>query len=65
MKIWKRIPMPITQAPRKGRDDDKVDTLLQKKFAASAKIQELKAEIAGINHEMVKVGASTDEIACL
>lgn len=53
------------QQPRKNRDDAKVGTLLEKKFAVSAKIQALKAEIAEINTEMVKMGASTDEIACL
>ncbi len=51
--------------PRKGRDESKVGALLEKKFAVSAKIQALKAEIAEINVEMVKVGANTDEIACL
>lgn len=53
------------QRTRKVRDEDKVGTLLEKKFAVSAKIQALRAEIAQINTEMVKVGATTDEIACL
>lgn len=53
------------QPMKKGRDEAQVGTLLEKKFAASAKIAALKAEIAQINNEMVKMGASTDEIACL
>jgi hypothetical protein len=53
------------QMPKKNRDDSQVGSLLEKKFAASAKIAALKAEIAQINSDMVKVGASTDEIACL
>lgn len=58
--------MPVTgQVTRKGRDEDQVGTLLEKKFAVSAKIKALQAEIAEINTNLVKVGASTDEIACL
>jgi len=56
--------MPTTSM-KKGRDDDKVEMLLQKKFELSAQMQSIKAQIADLNHQMVKVGASTEEIACL
>ncbi|MCB9718782.1 MAG: hypothetical protein H6712_33360 [Myxococcales bacterium] len=55
----------MSEQPRKVRDEAKVGNLLERKFAVSAKIQALRAEIAEINTEMVRVGATTDEIACL
>lgn len=51
--------------PAKERDVAQVGTLLEQKFTISAQIQALKAEIAAINTNLVKVGATTEEIACL
>jgi hypothetical protein len=53
-----------TDKVRGHRNEAEVATLLTKKFELSAKIQELKAEMAKINTQMVREGATTDEIAC-
>ena len=55
----------MSTPPAKDRDIAQVGSLLEKKFTISAKIQALKAEIAEINTNLVKAGATTDEIACL
>lgn len=55
----------MSTAPAKDRDATQVGNLLEQKFTISAQIQALKAEIAQINTNLVKVGATTDEIACL
>jgi len=55
----------MTTPPAKERDVAQVGSLLEQKFSVSAQIQALKAEIAAINTNLVKAGATTEELACL
>ena len=51
--------------PAKERDVTQVGNLLEQKFTLSAQIKSIQAEIAAINTNLVKEGATTEELACL